>query len=134
VTVILPKCHRLLISIAQLETINEYRSIEIYKIEIPKSWTIKWMEKSWNTSRLPHIDSRDSQQANNPRGAHLHTPGTDLSSSHNDTYTLPNLVSGKSYVITVVVDNNVLDENYNIGGDSVKSPRGILNYKLSGYS
>jgi hypothetical protein len=92
------------------------------------------MEKSRNTSRLPPIDSRDSQQANIPRGAHLHTPGIDLSSSHNDTYTLPNLVSGKSYVITVVVDNNVLDENYNIGGDSVKSPRGILNYKLSGYS
>jgi hypothetical protein len=52
-------------------------------------------------------------------GAHLHTPGIDLSSSHNDTYILPNLVSGKSYIITVVVDNNVLDENYN---------------KLSGYS
>ena len=95
--------------IAQLEqSLN--RNIEIYKIEISKSWAIKCMEKSRNTSRLPQINSRDDQQANIPRGAHLHTPGMELSSSHNDTYTLPNLVSGKSYVITVVVDNNGLDK------------------------
>lgn len=61
-------------------------------------------------------------------------PGIDRSSSHNDTYTLPNLISGKTYVITVVVDNNGLDENGSVGGDGMKHPRGILNYMLSGHT
>lgn len=61
-------------------------------------------------------------------------PGIDASSSHNDTYTLPNLVAGKTYVITVVVDNNGLDENWVVGPDEMKDPRGILNYSLSGHT
>jgi hypothetical protein len=61
-------------------------------------------------------------------------PGIDASSSHNDTYTIPNLVAGKTYVITVVVDNNGLDENGSVGGDQMKNPRGILNYMLSGHA
>jgi len=61
-------------------------------------------------------------------------PGIDRSSSHNDTYTLPNLVSGKTYVITIVVDNNGLDENWIVGSDEMKDPRGILNYVLSGHA
>lgn len=61
-------------------------------------------------------------------------PGIDRSSAHNDTYTIPNLVSGKTYVITVVVDNNGLDENWSVGGDQMKDPRGILNYMLNGHS
>ena len=53
-------------------------------------------------------------------------PGIDASSDHNDTYTLPNLVSGKTYVITVVVDNNGLDENWTVGPDGMKDPRGTF--------
>ncbi|KAH9208651.1 glycoside hydrolase superfamily [Leptodontidium sp. 2 PMI_412] len=52
--------------------------------------------------------------------------------SHDDTYKLPELVSGRSYVFTVVVDNNGLQENWNVGADLMKTPRGILNYTLSG--
>lgn len=58
-------------------------------------------------------------------------PGVDKYSSHNDSYTLPNLKAGQSYVITVVVDNNGLDENWTVGSDGAKDPRGILDYKLS---
>lgn len=61
-------------------------------------------------------------------------PGIDASSGHTDTYTVPNLVSGKTYVITVVVDNNGLDENWTTGSDEMKDPRGIINYQLSGHS
>ncbi|TAQ91582.1 hypothetical protein B7494_g56 [Chlorociboria aeruginascens] len=58
-------------------------------------------------------------------------PGIDASLAHNDTYTLPNLIAGKSYVFTVVIDNNGLDENWTVGTDSMKAPRGILDYSLS---
>jgi hypothetical protein len=61
-------------------------------------------------------------------------PGIDASGGHTDTYTVPNLVSGKTYVITVVVDNNGLDENWTTGSDEMKNPRGIINYQLSGHS
>jgi hypothetical protein len=37
-------------------------------------------------------------------------------------------------VITVVIDNNGLDENGEVGADQMKHPRGILNYLLSGHS
>ena len=60
--------------------------------------------------------------------------GTSVDSSYNATYTLPTLKSGKSYVITVVVDNMGLDENWTVGSDEMKDPRGILDYGLSGHS
>ena len=60
--------------------------------------------------------------------------GIDASSSHNSTYTLPNLVAGKTYVFTILVDNNGLDENWTVGQDGMKDPRGILNYALAGHS
>ncbi|KAJ5184395.1 Glycoside hydrolase family 35 [Penicillium cf. griseofulvum] len=50
---------------------------------------------------------------------------------HNGTYKLPTLKKGKSYVFTVVVDNMGLNENWVIGEDQMKLPRGILNYDLS---
>ena len=59
-------------------------------------------------------------------------PGIDAASSNNATYTLPNLVAGKSYVFTILVDNNGLDENWSVGLDLMKDPRGILDYGLSG--
>jgi beta-galactosidase GanA len=58
--------------------------------------------------------------------------GIDKDEDHNATYTLPNLVAGKSYVFTVVIENNGLGENGFAGLDQMKDPRGILNYSLDG--
>ncbi|RDL39958.1 Beta-galactosidase [Venustampulla echinocandica] len=58
--------------------------------------------------------------------------GIDAATAHSASYTLPNLSAGKSYVFTVVVDNNGLDENWVVGPDEMKHPRGILNYSLNG--
>lgn len=56
--------------------------------------------------------------------------GADYAEGHNDTYILPNLTAGKKYVFTVVVDNNGLDENWTVGEDEMKTPRGIIDYSL----
>lgn len=58
--------------------------------------------------------------------------GLNQDSDYNATYTLPQLQRGQSYVITVVVDNTGLDEDWTVGTDEMKNPRGILNYRLSG--
>jgi hypothetical protein len=60
--------------------------------------------------------------------------GYDAATNGNKTFTLPNLVSGKSYVITVVIDNMGLDEDWTIGTETMKNPRGILDYKLDGHN
>lgn len=60
--------------------------------------------------------------------------GYDAAMDGNSTFTLPNLTKGKTYTITVVVDNQGLDENWTIGTETMKNPRGILDYKLSGRS
>ncbi|KAJ5161738.1 Glycoside hydrolase family 35 [Penicillium capsulatum] len=60
--------------------------------------------------------------------------GISVDKDHNATYTLPKFQSGKSYVITVVVDNMGLDENWTVGQEEMKTPRGILAYSLSGHS
>lgn len=56
--------------------------------------------------------------------------GTDAGLGNNSTYTLPNLVAGKNYVLTVVVDNNGLHESWVVGTDEMKTPVGIINYAL----
>ena len=60
--------------------------------------------------------------------------GADKYSNWNTTYTLPNLSSGKDYVITVVIDNMGLDENGEAGSSEMKDPRGVLDYELSGHN
>jgi hypothetical protein len=60
--------------------------------------------------------------------------GYDAAMNGNSTFSLPNLTAGKSYTITVVVDNQGLDENWTIGTETMKNPRGILDYKLSGHA
>lgn len=57
--------------------------------------------------------------------------GNAVDESYNSTFTLPNLVAGESYVFTVLIDNMSLDENYNVGGDEQKNPRGILSYTFA---
>ncbi len=54
--------------------------------------------------------------------------------THNDTYTLPNLVEGKKYIFTILVENNGYEENWAPGEDQMKWPRGILDYSLSGHA
>lgn len=54
--------------------------------------------------------------------------GIDVTESYNQTLTLPTLTAGKTYVITILIDNMGLDENGSVGGDGAKDPRGILNY------
>ncbi|KAJ5167175.1 beta-galactosidase A [Penicillium canariense] len=58
--------------------------------------------------------------------------GISVGSKYNATYTLPTLQSGKTYVITVVVDNMGLDEDWTVGSELMKDPRGILQYSLPG--
>ncbi|KAF2133891.1 glycoside hydrolase family 35 protein [Dothidotthia symphoricarpi CBS 119687] len=60
--------------------------------------------------------------------------GYDAATNGNGTYTLPNLIAGRQYTITVVIDNQGLDENWTIGTETAKNPRGILDYKLSGHA
>ncbi|KNG51415.1 glycoside hydrolase family 35 protein [Stemphylium lycopersici] len=60
--------------------------------------------------------------------------GYDAAINGSATFTMPNLTKGKTYTITVVVDNQGLDENWTIGTESMKNPRGILDYKLSGHA
>ncbi|KAF1837258.1 hypothetical protein BDW02DRAFT_519504, partial [Decorospora gaudefroyi] len=60
--------------------------------------------------------------------------GFDAAMKGTSTFTLPNLTKGKTYTITVVVDNQGLDENWTIGTETMKNPRGILNYDLDGHA
>lgn len=57
--------------------------------------------------------------------------GNSVDENYNSTFTLPNLAAGSSYLLTVLVDNMGLDENYNVGGDTQKNPRGILDYSFA---
>lgn len=58
--------------------------------------------------------------------------GLNQNKDYNATYELPKVQRGKSYAITVVIDTMGLDENWTVGTEEMKNPRGILNYKLSG--
>jgi hypothetical protein len=59
--------------------------------------------------------------------------GYDAALNGSASFTMPNLSKGKAYTITVVVDNQGLDEDWTIGTETMKNPRGILDYKLSGH-
>ncbi|CAD0109214.1 unnamed protein product [Aureobasidium uvarum] len=58
--------------------------------------------------------------------------GIDAASNANSTFSLPNVASGSSYVLTVLIDHMGLQENGQGGSSEMKTPRGILNYSLSG--
>ncbi|KAF7585722.1 hypothetical protein BBP40_010239 [Aspergillus hancockii] len=58
--------------------------------------------------------------------------GADYARDGNSTFKLSQLESGKEYVFTVVIDNLGLDENWIVGEEGMKNPRGILSYTLSG--
>jgi hypothetical protein len=58
--------------------------------------------------------------------------GIDAASNANSTFSLPNVASGSSYVLTVLIDHMGLQENGQGGSSEMKTPRGILNYSLGG--
>ena len=60
--------------------------------------------------------------------------GYDAATNGNSTVTLPNLTAGKEYTITIVIDNQGIDQTWTIGTETGKNPRGILNYILAGHS
>ena len=60
--------------------------------------------------------------------------GYDAAGSGNKTYEMPNLKAGSPYVLTVVSDQMGMDENYEVGQNEMKNPRGILRYHLGGHS
>lgn len=57
--------------------------------------------------------------------------GVNLDDNSNVTYNLPGLAEGKAYVFTILLDHMGLEENWVVGQDLMKTPRGILNYALS---
>ncbi|OAA47981.1 beta-galactosidase lacA [Cordyceps fumosorosea ARSEF 2679] len=61
--------------------------------------------------------------------------GATLAQANNDeansTYTLPTLEPGTLHVLTIVVDNMGLNEDFVIGDEDMKRPRGILSYSLT---
>ena len=59
--------------------------------------------------------------------------GIDADQNYNASYALP-VQAGESYIITILIDNMGLAENFSPGADTMKAPRGILTYSLSGYS
>ena len=59
--------------------------------------------------------------------------GNDKTDNATASYKVPNLKKGKTYVITVVVDNMGLNEDFTVGSEDMKHPRGILDYNLSGH-
>ncbi|WPH04456.1 glycoside hydrolase family 35 protein [Acrodontium crateriforme] len=50
----------------------------------------------------------------------------------NQSYQLPGMLAGKTYVLTVLIDNTGLDYNDQAGSSRMKFPRGILDYSISG--
>lgn len=61
--------------------------------------------------------------------------GADVPSVVNQTLSIPSgiLLRGQEYVITVVIDHMGEELNWTPGTDQMKTPRGILDYALSGH-
>ncbi|KAL2444773.1 putative beta-galactosidase A [Exophiala dermatitidis] len=57
--------------------------------------------------------------------------GVSTENNTNATYNLPQIESGKDYVVTVLIDHMGLEESGTVGADKMKTPRGILNYALT---
>lgn len=62
--------------------------------------------------------------------------GAGVPSGTNQTFTIPagTLHQGQEYVITLVIDHMGEETNWTPGYDTMKTPRGIIDYALSGHS
>ncbi|KAI1105624.1 glycoside hydrolase family 35 protein [Jackrogersella minutella] len=63
-------------------------------------------------------------------GSYTGNPGNETCQDSYDI-TGPGLQAGTEHVLTVVVENMGLDEDYVIGDDTMKGPRGILGWRLA---
>ena len=61
-------------------------------------------------------------------------PGIDKDDNYNSTFTLPNTKVGQKCVLTVLIDDMGNNEDFAVGSDDAKRPRGILNYQLDGHA
>lgn len=64
--------------------------------------------------------------------------GANLANSNhsdaNSTYSIPQLEEGTLHVFTIMVDNMGLNENFVVGAEDMKQPRGIIEYHLTSSS
>lgn len=58
-------------------------------------------------------------------------PGVSTSENQDQSIPLPNLASGSTYTLTIIVDSMGLNQNGVVGADEMKRPRGILSYNLT---
>jgi hypothetical protein len=58
--------------------------------------------------------------------------GTATGAGANTTFTLPTLTSGEAVILTVVIDHMGNEEDWTATRQNFKTPRGILDYTLSG--
>lgn len=66
-------------------------------------------------------------------GAHIGSwPGNDKSQDHNSSFPLPSLAAGTKAVLTVAIDHMGLNQNWVIGTETMKFPRGILDFEVLG--
>lgn len=61
-------------------------------------------------------------------------PGNSVQAASNLTLALPHLHASQNCILTILIDNMGLNENFVVGEDDMKHPRGILDYQLSGRS
>ncbi|KAK6071151.1 glycosyl hydrolase family 35 [Seiridium cupressi] len=62
------------------------------------------------------------------------TVGNKSEASANATLSLPQLNANETYIFTIVVDNMGLDEEWTVDSNTMKAPRGVLDYDLSGHA
>lgn len=66
-------------------------------------------------------------------GKHIGSwPGINEAASWNTTFALPKLKAGTKATITVLIDHMGMNQNGDIGAETMKFPRGILDYNLVG--
>ena len=59
-------------------------------------------------------------------------PGISIDQDYNQTLILPSLKGGQPGILTILQDQMGFDEDFTVGSDQMKIPRGILSYALSG--
>ena len=60
-------------------------------------------------------------------------PGISVDQDYNQTLSLPRLGAGQPVVLTFLQDNMGFDEEFVVGSNTMKNPRGILAYSLSSH-
>ncbi|KAF3017209.1 hypothetical protein E8E14_012799 [Neopestalotiopsis sp. 37M] len=61
------------------------------------------------------------------------TLGSKSAASANATFTLPQLDVDEVHTFTILIDHMGLDEEWTVGSNTMRAPRGVLNYDLDGH-